>query len=208
MPRKDPLHDSFTRGAGEYPRDEIDVGWAIAKVSPYANRVVIADRFLPESIDVVSKDVPDVPSIILRLEIVEGVPACTEVQMRQRTSAGVRQTDLHTLNLTEIANDVFAAMSWPATIAPDGKTIVLAIGGGTSDRGHARRSFNQQRRRKITPELLQTVAQTFREHESERPIEAVAAVCQVKDRMAAKYVRMARDAGYLEEPKRKKGAKS
>lgn len=207
MPRPQPRHRSFTRSAGEYPRDEIDIGWAIAKVVPNTKRIKLADRFLPESIEVVSKDVPDTPSVRLRLDIIGGVPTCTEVEFQQVTSTGVRQVDLQTLNLTEIVSDVYAAMSWPMTIGPDGETIVLAIGGGTDDRRSARRTISgQQRRRTITPEFLQKVARLFTEHESHKPIVAISKILGCSERMAAKYVRMARDAGYLAEPKRKKGS--
>lgn len=206
MPRPDSKHAPFTRPPGEYPRDTLDIGWAVAQAT--TGRRVVADRWMPEVINVVSKDVPGNPSIRLRLEVINDVPTCTIVEISHAASAGVRQVDLQTLNLAEIVSDVFSAMSWPVVIGPDGETIVLAVGGGASDRRIARRNIDGQRRRKITPELLKKVAEAYAEHETDKPIVKIAAMFGVQERMAAVYVRKARDAGYLAEPKRKKGAKS
>jgi hypothetical protein len=69
----------------------------------------------------------------------------------------------------------------------------------------ARKFVERQRlpreRRATTPEFLRSVAEVYRANIDGAPTKAVAAMFNVKDRMASTYVERARKKGYLPETK-------
>ncbi len=193
-----PLHNPFVRAESDLYSEEIDLGWAIARPTTLET-VEVGDRILPREIEVSRESIGDDPAITLRLRVVNGIPTCTRVEVDMESSRGVLQNDLASINLLEIVTDVFAAFAMvrlKGSMAEQGFVIAEARA-GQDDRRATKKLINQTRRRKITPELLQEVATIYTEHFDDRPTEAVRRSFGLSVRMAAQYVRKARDAGYL-----------
>lgn len=199
MPSKrTPLHEPYARTDSDLHQPVIDLGWALARRTS-AEDVRVGDRLLPRSVTIERKPVADEPGVEIDLAVVDGIPTCVRAAISSTASRGVLQVDLLSLNLTEIISDVFAAFSMTVIGGSENGPfwVVADASAGKDDRRAAKKLINSKRRRKITPELLQQVAQVYKDNFDDNPTDAVRRVFGVETRMASQYVRKARDAGYL-----------
>ena len=133
------------------------------------------------------------PDLLLRIEVRDGVPQYSEVTFRSRPDGPeVRDKHLAALRLTDWLEEIVASVS---SVAQPGSGWAKPVADVTAKRDVRR--VLASRPRTVTPELLQRVAETYRAHVNDRPTVAVQRAFQVSHRTAARYVRQARDDGYL-----------
>lgn len=162
--------------------------------------VRIGDRVVPARIDVRFDSVDGQPCLSLVLEVVDGVPQCRSLAITSvEDGREVRPLDLDAVRLREWVDDIYAAFALDVVdtehgvrLGPleDGEEQLQTLGAfAAARRGKAAR--------RVTPQLLETAAQVYREHIHDRPIAAVAAAFDVSERSASDYITKARRAGYL-----------
>lgn len=137
----------------------------------------------------------------LKIEIVGGVPACRELRLAARPNGrGLRPSDLEAIDLPSWIEDILAECTW--RVGDAGNWVPMH----GSERGRKTVAQAQRRgRRKITPELLREVADVYRTHFDDKPIEAVRDALNVEYRTAARYVQLCRSDEYGLLPKTQRG---
>lgn len=179
----------------------VDFGWLR---HPMTGGHVVGDRFVPSPIEVDFPGADGEPSLYMLIEVVDGVPRCTEVTFR-RTEGGreVRDKDLRAIPKDEGLD------SWIETFVAvcSGEIVERGPHGGSAVYGgEARvragmktiRDARKGSRRPMTAQRLERVADTYNAQET-GGIEAVAAAFGVSRATAVRYIRAARDAGLIEE---------
>ena len=136
----------------------------------------------------------------MRIVVRQGVPVCTELSLKADETTEVRTKDLSLVRIDDWMEYVTAACSESA-----GSSFVTV---GEPDAGalKAVRQARKATRRTVTPEKLEKVAQIYREHIADRPVQAVMRTFDLTERTAARYVERCRKEGLLPptEPGRKK----
>lgn len=182
----------------------LEQGWAEWD-APY---VRVGDRAMPERIEVTFPSTADKwPALTMTIEVRNGVPQCTEVAVRAHEDGReVRSVDLKAVRLEDWVEAISAYAAMDVVEQPDGSLEVTKTfypsGSPVGERElRARRdqvrSARAAARRKITDELLELVAATYRANAGDRPVEAVRTAFATSPRTAARYVEMARQRGML-----------
>ncbi len=167
--------------------------------------VPVGDRGIPRLVSYERPAAPGSPALELAIEVVDGLPVVTMVKLsvdlteENADGRGCRATDVKDTasGFEALVEDVLAA----ATFVPDGK-------GGwkrgwpqpEATRRRNREGVQEARaelRRKVTPELLQLVAQTYRQAGDGGRNSAVARSFGVSERTAGRYIQLARAQGLL-----------
>jgi len=170
------------RGEARYeagPRDVVDVG----------NRVV------PRKILAAIEGGRDDPDVAMIIEVRQGLPVCTEIRFVSRADGPeVRAKDLKSVPILDWTDEIVAACSW----------VRMESGGimqisGKEYREQDRRNVARARvgRPRVSPGLLEKVAEVYREHSGDRPTHAVQRTFGGSYRTAARNVERARAAGLL-----------
>jgi len=161
------------------------------------------ERYLPVWFEIEVDGDLDGPGWFTRIEIRDGAPCCTELRFTSPPGVReIRQIDLRRVQLAALVEDFTAAWSLKVIRGEDGQVESMEIPWiGTAAHGQARRAVQRARavrgRRAITPEVLRTVAEVYRENLSSYPTKAVRETFGVSERMASEYVQRARRAGLL-----------
>jgi hypothetical protein len=156
--------------------------------------------FVPSQIDVDFSRDRTAPIRKLKVEVRQGIPECTEIHLAARPEGrGLRPSDLEAIDLTNWIEDILWECARQET--PDGFVSVAGERNSRKAILHARKAA----RRKVTPELLQRVADLYKTHINAKPIEAVREEFDVSYRTAARYVEMCRSDEYQLLPKTGKG---
>lgn len=168
---------------------------------PLVGGGVVGDLLVPSPIWVDLAGVDGQPSLSMTLEVVDGVPRCTELTIR-RVEAGreVRQLDLRAVELEAWVGTFVALCSVELTTRdtksgafsgtwPDSE---IALRRGVQAIENARKGS----RRPMTRERLQRVADVYNAHTS-GGIEAVEVAFGKKRATAIRYIKAARDAGLI-----------
>lgn len=163
--------------------------------------VQVGDRVVPRWVNVVFPGAGGQPRLTLRLEVVDGVPQCREVVVSSvEGGREVKPADLKAVHVTEVLEEVFAALSGRLTKTESGRTVILEEWGQRAQNEAVKQivaSRKGRHARRITPELLAQVAQIYRDNIKGNPTEVVATNFGVSKRMASDYVSRARAAGLL-----------
>jgi hypothetical protein len=182
-------------------RVNLDIGYAEA---PGFGDVEVGDRLLPPWIDVTLPSADGQPGLSMRLEVVDGIPECRAVRIESvEGGRAVRPADLKAVHLADWVDDFFALFATRITQRHvDGSPAAAVIEVMTADRHvesvqQIRAARKGKGARKIDDAFLAGVADVYREHFSDGPTKAVAAVYGVEIRTAAMYVQRARAAGHL-----------
>lgn len=145
--------------------------------------------------------VPPQPALAIDIEIADGgVPVCTSVQLTGvADESPVRVRDLRAVPLEQILDQVAAAAAYERH-GQTGWRKVWGVGMRTDQhRGSkAIRAAQREARRKMTPELLAEVAAKHREIDGAK-VTGLADLYGISTRTASRYIRAARDGGYLED---------
>ncbi len=151
------------------------------------------------------------PGIFISMQVDENGPKLTELRFMSTDpdARGVRQCDLRDIQIAHFLEDVVASVTYRMERDKDGKVTAYAPLPGSKTHTDAVRFVGRLRSgrtsRDITPQLLQRVANIYRENIDGYPTKAVQHHFQVSQRMAAEYVSRARKRGLL--PPTKKGRK-
>lgn len=189
-------------------RVNLEVGWAEADL--FGKTVEVGDHEVPEFIFVKFPGVDGQPELEMTIDSSSGVPKCTRVMIsalpegREVRNHDLRQADLET---------------WIESIVPVFMDEIVDRGGGDfpmktvqrvgdGDAAYARAARKELQkarraaRRKISPDLLQRVAEVYRSEGSRsdeaRPAKAVRTAFAVSQRTAYRYISEARRLGFLE----------
>ena len=175
-------------------------GYGQASYEP-GDRVQVGDRRrVPREIFVQIRGGTNQPDYELKIEVRGGVPRWAEVTLRARPDGPeVRDKDLDAIRLDDWLEQIVAMCS----VAKSGAGAWSKPGNDTGALADIRRA--KSGRPRISRERLQKVAEIYRQHFDDRPTEAVAHAFGKDRRTAARYVRLARDAGFL--PDTTKGKK-
>jgi hypothetical protein len=155
---------------------------------------------VPSQVDVDFSRDRSAPVRTLKIEVRQGIPICTEIHLAARPDGrGLRTSDLEAIDLANWVQDILSECSFQVT--PDG----LISQPGTRDSLKAIEYAQKAGRRKVTPELLQRVAEVYRAHIDAKPIDAICDEFDVSYRTAARYVELCRTDEFGLLPKTHKG---
>jgi hypothetical protein len=158
----------------------------------------VGDVYVPTRIHVhlfgsdETDETPAQPGLELEIEVRQGVPVCTRIEMRAKEDGReVTPKDLLIVKGQMLYwLEKFTTFCAQATEDQDITRVP-----GWADRNTAQNSVRQARkasRRKITPDLLADVAKLYRVHVDGNPIEAIRRAYKVSPRTAARYVEICR----------------
>jgi hypothetical protein len=170
-------------------------GWAAWDSA--ADKVQVGDRRrVPREILVQIRGGTKVPDLAMKIEVREGIPRWTEVTLRSCPDGPeIRDKHLAAIRLGHWLNEVVAACSLGLSGEDGHGTVWSKPVEDDSAVGDIRRAV-PGRPRTVTPELLQKVAEIYRQH-FDKPTEAVRRSFGVSHRTTARYVKQARAAGHL-----------
>lgn len=166
----------------------------------------VGDRGLPSPVMYRNDAIEGEPGYKFRFEIWDGVPVCTEVTVTAKPGERVDIRPMHIKKVARRLEDdlhrrlavlAFKPVDDPGVQAKWVMERLVSAEASTEARKvveTARRTV----RRKMTPELLQSVADTYRAAPGPGA-EAVAAAFDVQTRQAWRYINKARAAGLLPE---------
>ncbi|MGA5543516.1 hypothetical protein ACPCIR_16805 [Mycobacterium sp. NPDC051198] len=126
-------------------------------------------------------------------EVQDGRPVCTSIVIEADDGIPVRAKDLTDVRLDNIRDDAFAVVGlW------HGEGSAKVHTWGRSSFATDRKSVEAvSKRRKLTPELLQRIAEIHRSVPTAR-VDAVMAAFGVSERQAKRYIAAAREKGMIE----------
>lgn len=164
--------------------------------------VVVGDRYLPSRIDVTfpgGSDSPQ-PALSFTIEIVKEIPTVTRLELKTREGGGgVRPSHLDDIRrrLNDWTEAIVAASMMEVVSNTDGTLVVVDRADSRRENIKATRVMQSGARRKITPNLLGRVAEVYRDHEDDSPVDAVSLAFDTSYRSAARWVQKARQEGLL-----------
>jgi hypothetical protein len=171
--------------------------------------VPVGDRFVPQHISVHFPGDDDQPTLDLGIDIIGGVPMCTELKMAKKPDGReVRSKDLRIIRIEDWLEYIVAACSHSYETDGSATTIrdhpndgpTAADKRRVSDVRQPVRNANRGRR-SIDREFLERVAAVYRDHFDDRPGVAIEKAFGVKKRTAAWYVELCRSDNYKLLPK-------
>ena len=145
------------------------------------------------------------PAITVTVGVRDGVPECREIRITsQATGRPLRDKDLKDLRVDDEVERILAHFARSQDHQQDGVHLAFGDWMGAADSYEVQRETLRKLRRvrkqansKITPAMLQEVAQVYRENVADRPTEAVARHFGKGDRTGGLYIKMAREKGFL-----------
>jgi hypothetical protein len=133
------------------------------------------------------------PSYRLTFEVWDGVPVCTGLVIEARDGTSIRAKDLNAIRLDNIRDDTFAVAGVWRENAPGKYARTWSRSSFRTDRKHVEHAT---KRRKLTPEFLERVADIHKATPTAR-VDAVMAAFGVSERQAKRYVAAAREKGLI-----------
>lgn len=161
-------------------------------------RVQLGNRLVPSRIDVTFPSTADKwPGVSFVIEMRQGVPVCTEFTVRAHAEGReVRGLDLRAVKLEEWVENIVAELAVVSEHTETEGNFKVSGSKLSEVEFQANRKTvryaRQGARRKITDEMLQQVADIYRAHLADRPVEAVQSAFGTSYRTAARYVELAR----------------
>ena len=180
---------------------EVDFEFGTAYYDMLLERVRIGDRAIPPEILVDFPGGDNQPSLFMKITVRNGVPICSEFQLvAKQDGPEIRPKDLRSVNLDHWIEEIVGACS----------TRWMGEGHYGHDLDHqqgvkAVRQARKKSHRTMKPDLLQQVAEIYREHFDTGPVQAIQRAFGVSERTAARYVQLCRRDGLL--PPTTKGKK-
>lgn len=172
--------------------------WGFAEYEDSAKSVPVGrgDRAIPSPVDLTLPGVNGHPELTMRVEVIDGVPRCTDIRVRVVDGGReVRTKDLAAVQLENWIELLVGHLSEEAgdwTAGYDRTAVADA------------RAARSGTRKRVTAELLDEVAATYRaaERVGRLPGQSVEEKFEVSQRTALRYIRMCRDRGLLDETAR------
>jgi hypothetical protein len=153
---------------------------------------------LPAKLTYRHDGVPPQPALRVDIEIADGVPVCTGVQLTgEAGTSAVRVRDLRAVPLEAILDGVTGAAAHERH--GRGWRIVWGAGAKSDQRRGVRaiRAAKRESRRKITPSFLEEVAATWRAIDGAK-VSGIADHFGVRPRTASRYIRAAKEERLLD----------
>lgn len=182
----------------ERTRLDLVFGWAEWRTQDF---VIVGDRKVPRLIEVVAPGSPegDDPAMRMTIEMVDGIPRCTLVEVTMRPGRrGVQSHDLRDVRLDYWIEQLVSAASSRVIFAAEG-VVSAFFGDGREWEQEARkavRAMQRSGRRKVNSDHLKRVAAVYKEH-GDKPVQAVTLAFGTSYRTAARWVQKARAEGLL-----------
>lgn len=190
----------MTRIKGPVVTHSTGFGWVRASMTDHA---VVGDRLVPSPIEVDFPGADGQPALTMFIEVVGGVPRCTELTLR-------RSEDGREIRTKDLKNIIKGGLdSWIETVVAmcsgeiqESKPGEIAAAFGGQDRALAGmrtiRDARKGSRRPLTPQRKQRVADVYNAHET-GGIDAVqTAFTGISRSTATRYIKAAREAGLIE----------
>jgi hypothetical protein len=142
----------------------------------------------------------DCPGCQIVFEIRNRVLVCASFTLSTKAETGVRAKDLRVIKLDELARDLYSYIG-VFRPNPTGSEWVRVVGPASIERN--RETIEQAKRRKITPEFLQRVAEVHQSAPAGERLYAVKAAFPASDgsplseRQALRYIAQARREGLI-----------
>lgn len=180
-------------------RVSLNVGWADGD----GEMVRVGDRLVHGLIRVTFPGAAGQPRLEAVIDSTAGVPRCTDLRLVAVDGGReVRSTDLRSVEVETLLEAIVPLFSMEGEWSDDGsfQGVERVPDSNSEDFRRARSALRQVRRasrRKVTPALLEQVAEVYRDS-PERPAEAVELAFGVSPRTAFRYISMAREQGHLE----------
>jgi hypothetical protein len=153
--------------------------------------VRLGDRMVPRQLAVELTLDPSLIEYRFLLEVVHQRPTCREIQI-----IAPEGSEIHNRDLAAIKIGNFIANAFAMTSHQEGETTLDRFVGLPG----IARTFSKaagSRYRKLSPELLERVAETYRQNVTGKPTEAVRLAFGISYPTAARWVAAARTAGFL-----------
>lgn len=165
--------------------------------------VQVKGRVLPSDFDLELMYEDGSPDLVLGCETRDGVPQCRRVELRSTPEGReIQSSDLRGVKLEDLLEiAVVSAATHPEKQGQQGEVVIRMRPARTEE--ERRETLTQMRatrrdaRRRVSDELLQEIAQVYRDHLDGTPTAAVAQHTGRAHRTAALYVKQAREAGFL-----------
>lgn len=189
--------------------------WGSSDASNATELVKVRGWVVPNRIDVEYAGVDGQPTLTMTLEVIDGVPRCTDLRLQRQARGGrpVRQKDLTAIRLNDWIDAEFAGFA--IETSGDGRLGQKLGGGGPAGRAQIGRSvveFQKARRNgerpTVTRERIKEAAEIYRANFNGQPIKAVADRMGVSERTASSYITLARSSDYKFLSPTKRGKKS
>jgi hypothetical protein len=168
-------------------------------------RVPLADVYVPERIDALFYGGPHQPRVELTIEMRDGYPGYTRVELA--SDPGSPQIMTKHVQLACGRLTIWRDMILEAA-AQDTDHDAVPGEPSWADKSTAKNAVagaRRQQRWKLTPEHLAAVAGLYRAHVDENPVKAIEVHYGVPERTAARWVQMCRSDEYQLLPKTKRG---
>jgi hypothetical protein len=185
----------------------VDLGWGHAEYDG-RDMVTVGDRRMPRRINVRFYGSGGQPALDMVIEVVDGVPMCVSLALtRSEGGHEIRTKDLRLIRIEDWVTHIVAACSEEYTVVGNTIRSTLSIGPSTADIRNVEKARKRRPARKINREFLSKVADIYRDHFADRPVQAIEKAYGVSPRTAAWYVELCRSDEYQLLPKTERGKK-
>ena len=179
----------------------VNTAWGVVRAPMVADYVIVGDRlWVPPIIEVEFPGTDGQPAFFMVIEVIEGVPRCTELTLRRHEGGReIRQRDLRAIELDSWIEGLVAKVSFEI-MQNDEKGVAGAMRVDPESLRSGIKTISGVRkgsRRPLTGERRQRVAEVYNAHET-GGIEAVELAFNVSRSTAVRYIKAARDAGLIE----------
>lgn len=168
---------------------------------PMTGGVVVGDRYVPPLIEVDFVGTDGNPSLFMVIEVVDGVPRCTELTFK-RVEGGraIRPLDLSAVQLDDWIAEIVSMCAGELRPHEEEGVTHAVFGSGEDHIRAGMKTINDIRkgsRRPLTADRKKRVAEVYNAQET-GGIEAVVAAFGVSRSTAVRYIRAARESGLIE----------
>lgn len=167
--------------------------------------VPVRDRLVPPTIRVEVRSEGKQPALSLKIEVRDGVPLCTEVNLLAHPHGPeIRPSDLRAVHLDTLVEQAVSLCSYQQS-QPGVATKYAPTHADRLNAERARRGSVRRGRPKVPTDRLREVADLYRRHvDGGRPLQVIAEVLDVDPRTAARYVEKCRSSEYKLLPPRER----
>ncbi len=165
-----------------------------------------SDTVVPASVTRTLEGENGHPDLVMTFEVRDGRPECVDIRIKSKPEGrGIKQADLRGFVLDELSEIVFARFaSRVAHVADDGTWLAEGPLWEEREQWAARRDVAEARQSQRQPPSLselQRVADIYKEHQGNKPIQAVQLLLGYNSRRtAARRAQQARERGLFNSP--------
>ena len=155
--------------------------------------VLHGDQAMPRKILFLSGGGPQ-PYLTMGIELVDGRPECTYLQLDSDKASPVRDKHLKSIHIEKMVREIVAACAQPAERTPKGLSITYGL--TTPEQMKAVERMQRRRRDPDDRELLEQVATIYKEH-PDAPVAAIMRAMGMSRRTAGRWAARCSEVGLL-----------